>query len=408
MIKFKIKDLIIPTIIFVSDETILFGTNSNQLFIYLKYLILMGVAVYLACLKKSLANPKVTRICICMCGIIVLSSLLNFDLRLGLIYKIVILTVSCLITQLYSLKEFANRYVRFIYFLACFSLVGYAIALFMPPLMSKLPRVVNISGGEYYNMLFYTQQVNKVSDLMRNEGCFREAGVYQMFLNLALVFQIYFADNFKVKYFVVLLLALVLTFSTTGYATVFLVLLLFIFSNKSTAISKKTKFGLIGLIIAGIGFLFAKSDLFSAEGILLSKFQQEGNESSIARISSVTTNIEIWKSSPLFGIGLNINDLFSRITLNTYGIETEHNTNTLLYELACWGIFYFLILIGGIIKFCSRIGNKMIEHIIMFLILFFLSIGENLVFSTFFFVLMFYGYNMLSCKSSFHTYKRLK
>lgn len=389
----KFKDCIIPLIILVSDDTILFGTNCNSLFIYLKYFILLCICLYLLGIKKKFASSRVNLICLSLCGIIVLSSIINRDIRLGLIYKVVILSISGSIVQLYSLKEFSNKFIDTIYFLASFSLVCYFINLVLPQVISLFPKVTNTSGQEYYNLLFYTQQVGNTSGLIRNEGCFREAGVFQMFLNLALVFQIYFTEKFSIKRFFVIFLALGLTFSTTAYAIVFLVIILFLLSTKSSSISKRTRTYVTVTFVIAVAVLMIKSNIFSAEGILFSKFSQEGNDSSIARLASVTSNFEIWKNNPLLGSGLKIDNLFESITFNIYGVETEHNTNTLLYELATWGIIYFLILLWGLLMFSKRIGIKLVEHFTMLLIIIFLSIGEKLVFSTFFYVLMFYGYN---------------
>ncbi len=392
----SIRNLIVPIIIFVSDDTVLFGTNANSFFIYLKYLVLMAVLLYLLSQRKSYPSQLTTNTMWGMCILMILSSIINSDLRLGLLYKLVILALSCFITQVYSLKEFAQNFEKFIYFLACCSIVGYSIAFFIPSFLQLFPVITNISNNDYYNLIFYSQYVN-LDGVIRNAGCFRESGVFQMFLNLALIFHIYFCDSFKIKHFFVIILAIVLTFSTTGYAVFALVLFLFLLSNKSSVISKKVKYAMLFLIVVAVGIMIVKTDVFSMEGILFSKFQQDDNDSSIARISSITTNIEIWRNNPLFGSGLKIDELYSKITLSQYGLYSEHNTNTFLYELACWGVFYFIIMLFGIIKFSRRIGSSIAEHIIMFLILFMMSIGEKLVFSPFFYILIFYGYNAKAC-----------
>lgn len=392
---YDVYGLIIPAIIYVSDDTVMFGTNSNQILIYLKYLVLMAIAAYLFVQKKQYKSTMVSACCITMCTLIIFSSLINSDLRLGLLYKMVILALSCLITQVISLKDFAVGFEKFIYFLACCSIVGYSIVLFAPAILEFFPKITNTANCDFYNLVFYTQDVH-LRRIVRNAGCFREAGVFQMFLNLALIFQIYFLDKFNIKHFVVIIVALVLTFSTTGFAVLSLVILMFLLSKKSNSINKKTKFFILTLMAISVVLLVFKTDIFSMEGILLSKFQQDDNESSIARISSITTNIEIWRQNPLFGAGLQIDDLYSRITFAQYGIITEHNTNTFFYELACWGVFYFFIMMLGVIKFSGRVGTTLFEYLLLFMVLVFFSIGEKLVFSPFFYILIFYGYNKIA------------
>ena len=89
------KYLFLPLIIYVSDDTVLFGTNINQTFIYAKYAILVSVLLMLSFGNKGFVHTRQFRFCIGMCLLVMFSSLLNDDLRLGLVYKCVVLLLSC-------------------------------------------------------------------------------------------------------------------------------------------------------------------------------------------------------------------------------------------------------------------------------------------------------------------------
>ena len=389
---FSWNNILIPTMLFVSDDTIMFGTNINAVWLYLKYLILFFIAVKLFTEYSRTLSNRDGVFLISMCIIILLSSLVNRYIILGIFYKIVILFISFFLVKKYTLEQFAFHFNKYIYFIACISLVGSFAALFLRPLLEILPRITNIANVEYYNAVFFTAPVS-LAEEFRNAGNFRESGVYQMFLNLALIFQLFVLKNFDKKRLLVLVTALLLTKSTTGYAVFSLILTLFFISNQSSFISKKVKFLVMIMVVAAVGVITVKTDMFSPEGILFGKLQDETNDSRIARLASITSNYEIWKMNPLFGTGLKIDELFVSVTYNRYGFASEHNTNTFLYELACWGMFYFLILIVGIYNFCKKISGRFIDTILIFMIMFLFSVGEKLVFSTFFYALMFYGYS---------------
>ena len=210
---------------------------------------------------------------------------------------------------------------------------------------------------------------------------------------MSLVLMIYYVSVFKMKRFIIITLALALTLSTTGYIAYVCVIALFIVNRNKITITKKQRNTVFVLFIMCLFLLFTQTNLLSSDGIIFDKFSNTDRHTTIARMSSLTTNVKIWLQNPIFGAGLQkVNDFFEVITLRDYGFASPHNTNTFLCELATFGVFYFLLFIVGMFKYSRLFGISFIEHLLVFIILFTLSIGEKLTFSPFFYIMMFYGY----------------
>lgn len=389
---FKWEYLLLPLIIYVSDDTVLFGTNNNEIYIYVKYAILLCVFALLFFKSYAFIHTKQFRCCIFMSMIIMFSSILNNDLRLGLVYKCLLLLLSCIYASQTKIQRFASLFVDFIYVIALISVVCTLVMMVNPSFFSFAPSIENTANTPFVNLFLYVApSITTIN--VRNYGIFREPGVYQMYLIMSLVLMIYYVSVFKMKRFIIITLALALTLSTTGYIAYVCVIALFIVNRNKITITKKQRNTVFVLFIMCLFLLFTQTNLLSSDGIIFDKFSNTDRHTTIARMSSLTTNVKIWLQNPMFGAGLqNVNDSFEVITLRDYGFASPHNTNTFLCELATFGVFYFLLFIVGMFKYSRLFGISFIEHLLVFIILFTLSIGEKLTFSPFFYIMMFYGY----------------
>lgn len=392
--QFLSKDyLIVLTLIVVSDDTVLFGTNSNSLFIYAKYAILFLLMLYLCTTNKN-NNRASLNLCLSMCACVFISSLFNSDIRLGLVYKCTILLLSCLVTRYIDIKKFSNIFLDIIYIIAVVSIVCTLALMLVPSIFSFAPEIVNSGENTFSNLILYVFPTDL--DKVRNYGIFREPGVFQMYISIALIFLIYYSNEFSLKKFVVLILSIILTFSTTGYIALFAIICLYFINNRTKyTISSKNKLLVIIFMLVGIAYVTTKTDLLSSEGMVFDKLSNTERHTTLARMSSVTSNIKMWEESPLLGVGLQkAEDLFPILSLKDYGFASQHNTNTFLAELATFGLFYFLLFFFGIIFISKYIGLKTTERCLIFTVLLILSIGEKLTFSPFFFLMVFYGYQL--------------
>lgn len=140
-----------------------------------------------------------------------------------------------ILSFLYCRQYFCKFYVDIIFFFAVISLICFAYNS-VGGILPYIPvDSTNIDGGNIYRVssIVYTQLYNpSLGGLtLRNCGPFWEPGAYQGFLNLALLINILFNERSKYSWLknVVFIVAIITTYSTGGYITLFLVLLYFIF-----------------------------------------------------------------------------------------------------------------------------------------------------------------------------------
>lgn len=388
------KVLLVAIIIVVSDDTLLFGTNSNATFETLKYAILISILFILSLSLLrwfDLRNVSYTSVsCVVLCILVLLSGIINGDLRTGYFYKCIILILSCEFVKIMTLKDFAQIFEKFIFMLAVISVICTFIAEISLSVFSIFPVFYNSANTAFYNLGVYMIPTSSI--LLRNYGIFREPGVYQMFLILALIFHVYYTEKIKVRHLFIFILAIVLTFSTTGYIALLFFLILLLIKKNDFFSDNKKKYIIVVLIMIGILYMVTQTDLLSSEGIVFDKFSNMKRTTMIARFSSVFANLEIWKGNPLFGAGLiTVSEMFPILSYQLYGKAVSHNTNTLLCELATYGVIYTGIIVYGYIKLSNAMSTRVIERILILLVIFILSCGEKLTFSPIIYILLFYG-----------------
>ena len=190
-------------------------------------------------------------------------------------------------------------------------LAAYSLAAFfaLRPLADRgilaPPVFVNAYGGEFYNYLLAFVPKTLVRD--RNFGIFREPGVYQFFLFLALYLCFYHAQWEKQASMWVcggiLCLTLLSTFSTGAIAAMALLLLTVYFEKKfyRSSLGKLLTALVLGLGIAFLAYLFIRTPpLYTT---LLYMFQKvtPGNPSFDDRFESIHVNLHLLSFRPKVG-----------------------------------------------------------------------------------------------------------
>jgi len=101
--------------IFISDDTLTFGTNANKLFIYIKYLIYL-ILIILMLIKFGMKTivPQSTLYLFAIIITISSTALVNFDFRGGYGYQIMIIVLAYLITQSLNIKQFIEIFKKYI------------------------------------------------------------------------------------------------------------------------------------------------------------------------------------------------------------------------------------------------------------------------------------------------------
>ena len=256
-----------------------------------------------------------------------------------------------------------------------------------------------------YNYLFYYSPkegsvINLFGiDIHRNAGMFWEAGILQIYLNILLFLEISIFKSNK-KLLVLIIFAILTTYSTTGL--LLLILQIIYFAHKELKNNIK-----ILLLIVLISPLYV---FFNAN--MNEKIYGEGESSFQKRLFDFTQPIFIAIENPLTGVGLDL-DRFQEVreefyinsdlnsSLNQIGIEqkvettSKGSTNSVMYMLAGMGFPTAFLFIYMFMK-----QQIITNHRLMWLILTFISVmSEPLLFRPFFFMFIVSGF--------IHTFHRI-
>lgn len=391
-------------LVFVSNDTLLFGTNENGLFAIIQYLIIAFLGCF--CLLYVLINKiKIQRYLLGVCCLLLLVSVLsctfNRDFGIKYIYEIVIVFIAILYVSIVGVSRFEIHFVDIVSFLAFFSLIVWALNIFFPSTLSLFPTFKNVKEVPFKFCVFSNAYVSRDYTFIgyyRNYSIFREPGVYQIFLLLALLMLFFLNPKTRNKYFkiVVITVAVVTTFSTAGYIVLALEYLIFLlFDFKKEAPNHRYVLGFFGLcLIVAFFALNSKIDIFTE--IFENKIGNTNHASWVARSSSFITNIRIGLESPLWGAGWDgIKSRFEYYNLVLFDSNVLHNTNTFLKILGVHGFLYFIPFFVSFFWYFRR-GCCFFKTMLVFLAAFALLSNEDLTFNILVYIITFYGLNSLS------------
>ncbi len=384
--------LVILFVTVITTDTVYMGTNLNVFFQKIPQIFLAGITVLLlffSCLirKTFRAGRLVFILLLNLC--IVATAVCFTDFRTGYLFKCILVTFSFFVTQLFDLKTFAGVFNRVIAFLAAISLVCFSAEAVNHNVFSFAPRIYNSVGYGFRNLFLYVQ--SDAGFALRNYGIYREPGVYQMFLIVALIFELYYFKQPNIKRMVVYMATLLTTLSSTGLLAMGAwILLAYV---KRNTVSEKIKAGMLilGCLTFFMGICLFPSIFLELAEKVFGKFSLE-NESFLARWGSIVLNLKMWLEHPIFGVGMtNAGPLYEQESIRVFGTLIRDNTNTLLVQFAVHGTIFGLLWLSGFIKGACALGKSKMEKGLIFLIVVILSIGENVTFSPFGNVLMMYG-----------------
>lgn len=239
------------------------------------------------------------------------------DFDPGFTYRIFkYITLSFLIVQVIGYKFF-KVYENIIFVLALISLPFFLVEVTAYNLlfstMSKIQSLLHIpvlNQKEYVNILLFT--INRGSEIgnLRNSGFAWEPGAYANFLILAIIINLA-ANKFKLKNkkLIVLVIALLTTFSTTGFLALF-ILTIWYLANIHVVKS------LLLLPIVVLSFVYISTLPFMSEkvftiykntskdfryGVMRSK--ETGDSYTLGRFAGVLLNWKDFKKHPIIGFG---------------------------------------------------------------------------------------------------------
>ena len=260
-----------------------------------------------------------------------------------------------------DIRHFIILYTQIMFFICSFSLVTFSILFFFPSFFNIFPAVTNKAGLTMHNLFFSV--LYDSSYFKSNYGLFWEPGAYQTFINLALFFELFVIQIIKPKRALVFLFTIFTTFSTTGYLSALILIVVFAFSKRNSIkeeIKKRRKLFLVIIVYLLVAFItftsFPDKIKFNVyrklEAIINPELanQNPSYVSTTARTDSMTIALINLLNNPLFGVGFS----------NLYGYTLEENKNFLTATPLNWfGLFG--VPIGIILNFCVWRWTKVIK-----------------------------------------------
>jgi len=383
---------------FISNDTYLFGTNSNSVMVSLpRYFLLFYCCTDILPVfytVKNEADRKYWGIYIWMLAVLCVVSVIHSETFKSFALKGLCLTTGCFFATRKPMKEFVGAYIGVMTILAVFSIVLYLLSFILPSLVAHLPVVVNTAGVKISTCYLAGMQTNQIGEaIARSFGIFWEPGVYQIYLNIAVVFLLFFQNDIKGKQLIILAVAIVLTFSTTGYIVLALIIVVYTFFNPQEKELKKHYIGVITLIVLVSLVLVQFLGYELVIDRVFGKLTGTNSSRDASRLGSIIVNTYIFIQHPLAGVGMkNMEAVFVKYSNFLLDIPTAHNTNTTLYQFAAHGVFWGIPFLVGTIKCMLKARTNKFTKICLAASVLLLFSGENLWHSILPYLLIFYGY----------------
>lgn len=376
--KNKVIIFTVFVIIYLTD-TLLFATSTISILNVARRLIPVVVAVFMFFIVKSIDYVLV---------LVVLSMFFSMILHNGNSYfyisAIALLYCAYACSKYISLEEFEEAYIKCMRLIAIISLIAFFLGGIIKSI-GFIPTVTNTADNTY-KTLFFTNIPVSDSLSRRNLGPFWEPGVYQYYLNIALIFTLH-KESKTMSYDVILFIVTLLT-TLSGAAILPLpfIFLAYVLNSKDR---KNIKPYIYVIVFLFLGLLLLQTGMFDE---IINKIlgKEDDGLSRGFRIGSAVANIKMAIKYPFFGADPTLQGELRAETIQSLnGYATEGNTNTLLGYASYFGIFVAGYLWKRLYGFCRQISATTFSTVCLFIAIFLMTSNENLILSAPLYVLMF-------------------
>lgn len=379
----KLKDFISVIIIIFMSGAVKFQ-NNNRL-----YSILLPVVLLVIYFCKKGINFKydaALEFLVLLVGWLFFSTLLHFLIfgqsvfPFGDIMKI--LSGYIMIGIMPDIKKFITCYNKVILFLAVTSLIVWIMLNINSGWVQKFDIIHDYAYSRYYDIYIYAVPYNAAagSGTIRNYSIFWEPGAYQLFLNISIFFDLIYSKKTLNPAIIIKIIALLTTFSTTGYIILGLIMVIKYLNLKK--IREKLLFFIIGITMFFGLFWQNFLDKFSTTGDSYMSYSR--------RSYDVFFDLKVWCGSPfsfLFGVGIKeYQNRFGALLYDWMGshiVIASSSSNGLTSLLSMYGIIGFMIIIFFYTCCICKFKNNIdIMAIFATLMIFMISVAtENFLFS---------------------------
>lgn len=286
------------------------------------------------------------------------------------------------LTYFTTLEDAGRYYVLIMAMLSVFSLIGMFV---LKPLVNAgvLPAVRFDSPGGWhmfnFGLTFIVDKNIHMDDAMRAFGIFREPGLFQFFLFVAIQL-----NNYTVRWEkqwqmwavdVVLFAALLTTFATGGVLALALYIV-FLFFDKGLYLDRRMR--LLAMVLAAAAVIFlavalAQDGTWAYELVGMVEKVFKKTDSYTARLDSIVADARLFLSSPLYGAGL-----------SEVMYSVPNNTTTSAIFFAVFGILGGCVHVLSWVALAWKKERHWLANLVLLVILFIPFNTQNVVHDMFF------------------------
>ena len=381
--------LFLLAMLFLSRDTLfsscLLGFAKSQILMFGLIVLLGGVFLWVN--RRSFGEIlKDRRIFVLGASVLVLVLPMAVKRDWQLMYFSILLCIltAVFLTYFTNVRDVSKYYVLILVALGIYSIVV-TYCLKKPAREGLINPAVfyNSNDWEFFN--FGLAYVNTAKYWHRNFGIFREPGVYQFFVLLAVYLNNYCVDwNRQWKLWVcnvALAFTMLSTFALGGFAELGLLIVFLYFDKKwyRESWGKAAGIGAVILLIGAVGYFFYRMHQPYFNKSILFEFYDmfirltTDSDSMLDRQDAVATNLQFFVRNPLVG---------DRIAEVLYG--TNHNTSSTMLLFAILGIAGGTLNVAAWIALLWKRERNIVGNLILLVILFLSFNTQNLVANVFF------------------------
>lgn len=282
----------------------------------------------------------------------------------------------CVLASIYYFKnkniDYINVLMNLIYFLAITSLLFYLCIVVLKIDIPYQSYLMNGVEHRNYFFLFFSNQYINIGNIkiIRNNSIFWEPGMFQIYINIALFYELFFKNKFRINRVIIFIVTLMTTTSTTGIIVLIIIILLKIIhcnsENKFLNIIKI--FPIITLLLTTVIYIVKIINYKKTTAIM----------SYSARSNDFFIGIKLFIMKPFNGWGFLNYDIYNKYANTTLG--NSNGLVSLAFQMGLIGLIIYIFLSYKLYIFLIQKYKNKLYAIYFVLILIVMNLTEPITY----------------------------
>lgn len=300
---------------------------------------------------------------------------------------------------------FIKYFTKVIVFITLISSILYILQLVMP-VFSLIPSVLykNLQSGSDTKVILYSfvLQTKSLYTYYRNVGIFSEPGQFQIFINIALIAELFYLKEINLRCIVILVIGIFTCNSANGFLVTACVLAAFFLDGYMKKESKKHSIRqilFIGIIIALIiGMYYFRESLYNLLNQNLEKFinmqssySYSDRGTGLERKRAFDTAVKEFISSPIWGLGYVGTQAYQTSLSSTGFIMTFTPLNWFAQNGFLLGLIMNTLYLAPWFKMPKKLPSKVLIIIAIFLMISAQAVTNDILT----WIIVFYGFRFV-------------